>query len=50
MSRTLAPLGRRLAEGLDFAVSGSLDCWDELARGLVISESNLGAVPNGIAM
>lgn len=43
-------LGRRLAEGLDFAVSGPADCWDELARGLVISEANLGAVPNGIAV
>ena len=42
--------GRQLAAGLDFAVDAPGDCWDDLARGLVISESNLRGVPAGIAV
>jgi hypothetical protein len=43
-------LGKRLAAGLDFSVEGPADCWDDLARGLVIADENLRAVPDDIAV
>ena len=43
-------LGRPLASGLDFTVDADDDCWDELARGVALSESNLREVPNGVAV
>ncbi len=42
--------GRPLAKGLDFGVETPGDCWDDLARGLVISEGNLQQVPNGVVV
>ncbi|MEP7240581.1 MAG: DUF5107 domain-containing protein [Devosia sp.] len=43
-------LGRPLAAGLDFGVVAPDDCWDDLAQGLTIAESNLQDVPVGIAV
>ena len=37
-------------QGLDFGVDAPGDCWDDLARGLAISEANLRDVPDGIAV
>ena len=42
--------GKRLAEGLDFSVEARGDCWDDLARGLVIADANLRDVPMGIVV
>jgi hypothetical protein len=43
-------LGRTLARGLDFSVEVPGDCWDDLARGLVIADDNLRDVPNGVVV
>ena len=43
-------LDRQLAQGLDFTVETPGDCWDDLARGLVILPGNLHDVPNGIVV
>jgi hypothetical protein len=43
-------LGKRLAAGLDFSIEAESDCWDDLARGLVISDANLRDVPKGIVV
>lgn len=43
-------LGRKLAEGLDFAVEGADEVWDELARAGVISAAQLETVPEGIVV
>jgi hypothetical protein len=43
-------LGRRLADGLDFAVESPGDFWDDLAAGLDVADRNLRDIPNGIAV
>jgi hypothetical protein len=43
-------LGRPLAAGLDFGVEPPGDAWDDLARGLTISQRNLARIPSGIAI
>jgi hypothetical protein len=43
-------LGAALADGLDFAVDGPADAWDDLAGGLAISDANLRAMPDGVAV
>src|SRR5690606_15242462 len=49
-ARQEALLGRPLAEGLDFSVQGRGGFWDDLAAGTAVSESNLAALPQGIAI
>lgn len=43
-------LGRRLALGLDFAVNGTAESWDNLANGGVVSEENLRGAPRGVVV
>jgi hypothetical protein len=43
-------LGRELADGLDFTVDGPGDCWDDLARGVAVSEENLRGTPRGVVV
>lgn len=49
-SRQELLLGRKLAEGLDFAVEGADEVWDELARAGVVSAAQLETVPEGIVV
>lgn len=49
-SRQELLLGRKLAEGLDFAVEGADEVWDELARAGVISAAQLETVPEGVVV
>lgn len=49
-SRQELLLGRKLAEGLDFAVEGADEVWDELARAGVISAAKLETVPEGVVV
>lgn len=43
-------LGRTLAPGLDFEVDVPGDAWDDLARGLIVTQPNLAVIPDGIAI
>jgi hypothetical protein len=43
-------LGRRLADGLDFAVNAPADFWDDSATGRPVAPANLRDVPQGSAV
>ena len=43
-------LGSPLAAGLDFRMDGPADYWDDLASGLAVADTNLAALPSGIAV
>lgn len=43
-------LVRPLAAGLDFAVEGTAEFWDDVAEGRPISDANLAALPQGFAV
>jgi hypothetical protein len=43
-------LGKALAEGLDFSVEPPGDCWDDLARGTVVGNTNIERMPDGMAV
>ncbi len=43
-------LGRPLAQGLEFSVSGETEFWDDLAANKSIAAERLAALPNGFAV